>query len=103
MDAETGSLLRLIAYACDAPAQWWNWTASPPIPAIPLTRPDSAPHIPPGTRIVEETGDPMVDVTVGLCSGLTGTAAHAAAEAFRRGTNTVSAARSFLDDLRGHR
>ena len=35
--------------------------------------------------------------------GLTGTAARAAVEAFRRGTDAVSAARSFLDDLRGHR
>ena len=35
--------------------------------------------------------------------GLTGTAARAAAEAFSRTTDAVSAARSFLDDLRGHR
>jgi hypothetical protein len=44
----------------------------------------------------------MVDATAGM-PGLTGTAARAAAEAFRRGTDAVSAARSFLDDLRGHR
>ena len=60
------------------------------------------PHIPPGTRVVEESGDPLVDATAGI-PGLTGTAARTAAEAFRRGTDAVSAARSFLDDLRGHR
>jgi hypothetical protein len=35
--------------------------------------------------------------------GPIGTAGRAAAEAYRRGTDAVSAARSFLDDLRGHR
>ena len=44
----------------------------------------------------------MVDAT-GVMPGLTGTAAHAAAESFRRGTDAVSTARRFLDDLRGHR
>jgi hypothetical protein len=41
--------------------------------------------------------------TIAVMPGLTGTTARAAAEAFRRGTGAVSAARSFLDDLRGHR
>ena len=59
-------------------------------------------HIPPGTRIVEETGNLITDVTA-VMPGLTGTAARAAAEAVHRTTGAVSAARSFLDDLRGHR
>ena len=59
-------------------------------------------HIPPGTRVVEETGNLIADATAAI-PGLTGTAARAAAEAFRRGTGAVSAARSFWDDLRGHR
>jgi outer membrane lipoprotein-sorting protein len=102
VDAETGCLLRLIAYDGDAPAEWWELddvTAERGGTADPA---GFRPHIPPGTRVVEESGDPMVDVTA-VMPGLTGTAAHAAAEAFRRGTDAVSAARSFLDDLRGHR
>jgi hypothetical protein len=35
--------------------------------------------------------------------GLAGTAARAAAEAVSRTADAVSAARSFLDNLRGHR
>jgi outer membrane lipoprotein-sorting protein len=102
VDAETGCLLRLIAYDGDAPAQWWELddvTAEPGDTADPA---GFRPHIPPGARVVEESGDPMVDATA-VIPGLTGTAAHAAAEAFRRGTDVVSAARSLLDDLRGHR
>ena len=102
VDAETGCLLRLIAYDGDAPAEWWELddvTAEPGDTADPAA---FRPHIPPGTRVVEETGNPMIDATAGM-PGLTGTAARTAAEAFRRGTNAVSAARSFLDDLRGHR
>ena len=37
------------------------------------------------------------------CPGVKGTAARAAAEAVNRTAGAVSAARSFLDDLRGHR
>jgi hypothetical protein len=102
VDAETGSLLRLIAYDGDAPAEWWELdgvTAEPGDTADPA---GFRPHIPPGTRIVEETGNPLIDNATDVF-GLTGTAARAAAEAFRRGTDAVSAARSFLDDLRGHR
>ena len=102
VDAETGCLLRLIAYDGDAPAEWWELdgvTAEPGDTADPA---GFRPHIPPGTRVVEESGHPLVDATAGI-PGLTGTAARAAAEAFRRGTDVVSAARSFLDDLRGHR
>jgi hypothetical protein len=35
--------------------------------------------------------------------GVKGTAARAAAEAVNRATGAVSAARSFLEDLHGHR
>ena len=59
-------------------------------------------HVPPGTRTVEETGNPITDSATGI-PGLTGTAARAAAEAVHRTAGAVSAARSFLDDLRGHR
>ena len=102
VDAETGCLLRLIAYDGDAPAAWWELddvTAEPGGTADPA---GFRPRIPPGTRVLEESGHPMVDVTA-VMPGLTGTAARTAAEAFRRGTDAVSAARSFLDDLRGDR
>ncbi len=58
VDAETGSLLRLIAYDGDAPAEWWELdgvTAEPGDTADPA---GFRPHIPPGTRVVEETGNP---------------------------------------------
>ena len=102
VDAETGCLLRLIAYDGDAPAAWWELddvTAERGGTADPA---GFRPRIPPGTRVVEESGDPMVDVTA-VMSGLTGTAVRTAAEAVRRTASAVSAARSFLDDLRGHR
>ena len=102
VDAETGCLLRLIAYDGDAPAEWWELDGVTTDPGDTADPAGFRPHIPPGTRVAEESGDPMVDATA-VMPGLTGTAAHAAAQAFRRGTDAVSAARSFLDDLRGHR
>jgi hypothetical protein len=102
VDAETGCLLRLIAYDGDAPAEWLELdgvTAEPGGTADPA---GFRPHIPPGTRVVEESGAPLVDATA-VMPGLTGTAARAAAEAFRCGTGAVSAACGFLDDLRGQR
>jgi hypothetical protein len=102
VDAETGCLLRLIAYDGDAPAQWWEVDGVTTEPGGTADPAGFRPRIPPGSRVVEESGDPTVDLTAAM-PGLTGTAAHAAAEAFRRGTDAVSAARSFLDDLRGHR
>ena len=102
VDAETGSLLRLIGYDGDAPAEWWELDDVTTEPGDTADPAGFRPHIPPGTRVVEESGDPMVDATAGM-PGLTGTAARTAVEAFRRGTDAVSAARSFLDDLRGHR
>ena len=59
-------------------------------------------HVPPGTRTVEETGNLIADA-VAVMPGVKGTAARAAAEAVNRTAGAVSAARSFLDDLRGHR
>ena len=59
-------------------------------------------HIPPGTRVVEETGNPITDYTAAI-PGLAGTAARTAVETVHRTAGAVSAARSFLDDLRGHR
>ncbi|MGD0706185.1 MAG: hypothetical protein ABSA02_40680, partial [Trebonia sp.] len=102
VDAETGSLLRLIAYAGDAPAEWWELDGVTTDPGETADPAGFRPHIPPGTRVVEETGNPLIDVTMGV-PGLTGTVGRTAAEAYRRGTDAVSAARSFLDDLRGHR
>jgi outer membrane lipoprotein-sorting protein len=102
VDAETGSLLRLIAYDGDAPAERWELDDVTTDPGATADPAGFRPHIPPGTRVVEETGNPLIDNTAGI-PGLTGTAARTAAEVFRRGTDAVSAARSFLDDLRGHR
>jgi hypothetical protein len=51
---------------------------------------------------VEETGNLITDAAA-VMPGVKGTAARAAAEAVNRTAGAVSAARSFLDDLRGHR
>jgi hypothetical protein len=59
-------------------------------------------HVPPGTRVVEETGNLIADAAA-VMPGVKETAARAAAEAVNRTADAVSAARSFLDDLRGHR
>jgi outer membrane lipoprotein-sorting protein len=100
VDAETGCLLRLIAYDNDAPTNWWELdhiTMGPGGPADPASfRPD----LPPGTRLVETSGQPIADIFAAT-PGLTGTAARAATEAVRRTAGAVSAARGFLDDLRG--
>jgi hypothetical protein len=51
---------------------------------------------------VEETGNPFTDYTAAI-PGLAGTVARTATETVRRTADAVSAARSFLDDLRSHR
>jgi hypothetical protein len=51
---------------------------------------------------VVETGNLFADA-VAVMPGAKGTAARAAAEAVNRTAGAVSAARSFLDDLHGHR
>src|SRR5580704_2329772 len=99
VDAETGCLLRLISYAGDTLAIWSELDDISTEPADPD---EFRVHIPPGTRVVEETGNVIADA-LAVMPGVKGTAARAAADADNRTTAAVSAARSFLDDLRGHR
>ena len=99
VDAETGCLLRLISYAGDTLARWLELDDISTEPADPD---EFRVHVPPGTRTVEETGDLIADA-VAVMPGVTGTAARVAVETVTRTTAAVSAARSFLDDLRGHR
>jgi hypothetical protein len=96
VDAETGCLLRLISCAGDAPACWWELYDISTEPGDPA---EFRVDIPPGTRVVEETGNPLADA-VAVMPGLTGTAARAAAQTVRQTASVVSATRSFLDDLR---
>ena len=99
VDAETGCLLRLISYFGDTLAIWSELDDISTEPADPD---EFRVHVPPGTRTVEETGNLITDAAA-VMPGAKGTAARAAAEAVNRTTDAVSAARSFLDDLRGHR
>jgi outer membrane lipoprotein-sorting protein len=99
VDAETGCLLRLLSYSGDMLASWWELDD---ISTDPVDPDEFRVDVPPGTRVVEETGNPFTDM-VATMPGLTGTAARAATETINRTTSAVSAARSFLDDLRGHR
>jgi outer membrane lipoprotein-sorting protein len=99
VDAETGCLLRLISYAGDALAIWWELDDISTEPADPG---EFQVDVPPGTRIVAETGNLITDAAA-VMPGVKGTAARAAVEAVNRTAGAVSAARSFLDDLRGHR
>jgi hypothetical protein len=99
VDAETGCLLRLLSYIGDTLAIWSELDDISTEPAGPD---EFRVHAPPGTRTVEETGNWVAD-EIAVMPGLAGTAARAAAEAVNRTAGAVSAARSFLDDLRGHR
>ena len=99
VDAETGCLLRLISYAGGTLAMWSELDDISTEPADPD---EFRVVVPPGTRIVEETGNLIADAAAAM-PGVKGTAARAAAEAVNRAPGAVSAARSFLDDLRGHR
>ena len=99
VDAETGCLLRLISYYGDTLAIWLELDDISTEPADPD---EFRVDVPPGTRVVEETGNLLTDAVADM-SGLAGTAARAAAETVNRTASAVSAARSFLDDLRGHR
>jgi hypothetical protein len=99
VDAETGCLLRLLSYAGGTLASWWELDDISTEPGAPD---EFRVHVPPGTRTVAETGNPLAD-TVAVMPGLTGTAARTATETVRRTAGAVSAARSFLDDLRGQR
>jgi outer membrane lipoprotein-sorting protein len=99
VDAETGCLLRLISYAGETLATWGELDDISTEPADPD---EFRVHVPPGARTVEETGNLITDAAAAM-PGVKGTAARAAAEAVNRTAGAVSAARSFLDDLRGHR
>ena len=99
VDAETGCLLRLISYIGDAPSAWWELDD---LSTEPIDPDDFRVHVPPGTRVVEETGNPITDAAAGI-PGLAGTAARTAFKTVHRTAGAVSAARSFLDDLRGRR
>ena len=99
VDAETGCLLRLISYAGDTLV---TWSELDDISTEPADPDEFRVHVPPGTRTVEETGNLIADAAA-VMPGVKGTAARAAAEAVNRTASAVSAARSFLDDLRGHR
>ena len=99
VDAETGCLLRLIAYIGDAPSAWWELDD---LSTEPVDPDDFRVHVPPGTRTVEETGDLITD-SFATMPGPAGTAARTAFETVHCTVGAVSAARRFLDDLRGHR
>jgi outer membrane lipoprotein-sorting protein len=97
VDAETGCLLRLISYAGERPASWWelrDFAAEPGGPG------DFRLDVPPGVRVVEETGKPIDDAAA-VMPGMSGYAVRTAADVVRRTAGAVSATRSFLDDLRG--
>jgi hypothetical protein len=98
VDAETGGLLRLLSYAGDALATWWELDD---ISTEPVDPDEFRPHLPPGTRVVEQTGNPWTDAAAEI-PGLKGTAARAAVETITRTTSAVSAARTFLDNLRNN-
>ena len=92
-------LLRLLSYSDDTLAIWSELDDISTEPADPD---EFRVHVPAGTRTVEETGNLFADGAA-VIPGVKGTAARAAAEAVSRTAGAVSAARSFLDDLRGHR
>jgi hypothetical protein len=99
VDAETGCLLRLISYAGDQPAVWWELRDIGTEPGDPG---EFRLHVPPGVRVVEGTGNPFTDATA-VMPGVSGAAIRTAADLVRRTAGAVSATRSFLDDLRGGR
>ena len=75
VDAETGSLLRLISYAGERPASWWelrDFAAEPDDPG------DFRLDVPPGVRVVAETGKPVTDAAA-VMPGVTGSAVRTAA------------------------
>jgi hypothetical protein len=97
VDAEHGCLLRLISYAGDRPASWWELRdlgAGPGDPA------EFRPYSRPGVPTMEETGNPFVDAGA-VAPGPAGYAVRTAVDAVKRTTSAVSATRSFVDDFRG--
>jgi hypothetical protein len=97
VDAELGCLLRLISVAGDRPASWWELSGigTEPVPAG-----EFGLEVPPGVRVVEETGNAFADAAA-VMPGAAGYAVRTAADVVGRTSGAVSAARSFLDDLRG--
>ena len=97
VDAELGCLLRLISFAGDKPESWYELSGigTEPVPAAEFHL-----DIPPGVRVIEETGNPFTDGTA-VMPGATGTVIRTAADVVRRTSDAVAATRSFLDDLRG--
>jgi hypothetical protein len=97
VDAELGCLLRLISVAGDRPASWWELSGigTEPVPAG-----EFGLEVPPGVRVVEETGNAFADAAA-VMPGAAGYAMRTAADVVGRTSGAVSAARGFLDDLRG--
>ncbi len=93
VDAELGCVLRQISFVGDRPASLYEVSA---IGTEPVPDGEFRPDIPPGVRVVEETGNPFTDLP-----GATGTVVRTAADVVRRTNDAVSATRSFLDDLLG--
>jgi outer membrane lipoprotein-sorting protein len=97
VDAELGCLLRLISFAGDRPTLWYELSG---IGTEPVPLGEFRIDVPPGVRVIEETGNPITDATA-LMPGAAGCAVRTAADVVRRTSDAVSATRSFLDDLRG--
>jgi outer membrane lipoprotein-sorting protein len=97
VDAELGCLLRLISFAGDRPASWYELSG---IGTEPVPPREFRLDIPPGVRVVEATGNPFTD-SAAVMPGAAGTVVRTAADVVRRTSDAVSATRSFLDDLRG--
>lgn len=97
VDAELGCLLRLIAFAGERPASWSELSeiGTEPVPVGEFRL-----DIPPGVRVVEETGNLLTDATADM-PGAVRCAVRTTADVARRANDAVSAARSFLDDLLG--
>jgi outer membrane lipoprotein-sorting protein len=97
VDAELGCLLRLISFAGDRPASWYELSG---IGTEPVPTGEFRLDIPPGVRVVEATGNPFTD-SAAVMPGAAGTVVRTAVDVVRRTSDAVSATRSFLDDLRG--
>jgi outer membrane lipoprotein-sorting protein len=97
VDAELGCLLRLVSFAGGRPASWWELSG---IGTEPVSAGEFGLDVPPGVRVVEETGNAFADAAA-VMPGAAGCAVRTAADVVRRTSGAVSATRSFLDDLRG--
>ena len=80
VDAETGCLLRLLCYADGTLA---IWSELDDISTEPIDPDEFQVHVPPGTRIVEATGN-LITNAVAAIPGVKGTVARTAAEAVNR-------------------